>query len=91
MAEFLGYMYVSYVVRPVHGQYAHDLIGNTCARFYSCFAACSEHVYSEYFQKSSETIARQGKQATVHTRTRDRARHAVETAEQRQERLTKRR
>ena len=31
-----------------------------------CFAAYSEHVYSEYFQKSSDTIARQGKQATTH-------------------------
>ena len=75
---------------------ARDLIGNTCAafivRFYSqIFATCSEHVYSEYFQKSSETIARQGKQATAHTRTRERARRAAETAEQRQKRLTKRR
>ena len=37
-------------------------------RFY---AACSEHVYSEYFQKNSETIARQGKQATAHMRSRE--------------------
>ena len=74
-----------------YGHYARDLIGNTCARFYSCFAACSEHVYSEYFQKSSETIARQAKQATAHTRTRERARCVAETAEQKQEILTKRR
>ena len=25
-------------------------------RFYSSFAACSEHVYSEHFQKSSEPL-----------------------------------
>ena len=50
-----------------------------------------EHVYSEFFQKSSETIARQGKQATAHTRERERARRAAETAEQRQKRLAKRR
>ena len=60
-------------------------------RLYSSFAACSEHVYSEHFQKSSETIARQGKHATAHTRMRERARRAAETAKQRQERLTKQR
>ena len=38
----------------------------------SSFATCSEHVYSEYFQKISEIIARQGKQATAHTRMRER-------------------
>ena len=69
------------------GTRAHAFI----VRFYCCFAACSEHVYSEYFQKSSETIARQGKQVTAHTKTRERARCAAETAKQRQERLTKRR
>ena len=53
----------------------------------SCFAACSEHVYSEYFHKSSETIARQAKQTTAHTRTRERA--VARRAEQREEEPSK--
>ena len=59
--------------RAIYEHYAHDLSGNMCARFrfYSqIFAACSEHVYSECFHKSPETIARK-KQATAHTRTRE--------------------
>ena len=96
--EFLWYIYMyrtSYVqctrARTAYGHYAHDLIGNTFARFYNCFVACNEHICAEYFQKSSETITRQGKRATAHTRTRDRAWCVAETAKQRQEKLTKRR
>ena len=99
MAEFLWCIYHTYVQctrtrADRHRHCARDLIGNMCACFYSLISAsdfivvCSEHAHCEYFQKSSEAIA---KQATAHTRMRERARLAAETAEQRQERLMKRR
>ena len=52
------------------------------------FATCSEYRYSEYFQKSPETVARQGRQAMAQERTREGS--TCGTADQRQERLTKR-
>ena len=72
--------------RPVYGHYGRDRIGNTCACFWSDFIPVLLFVLN---QKSSATITRQGKQTTAHTRMRDRTRRAAETAEQRQEKLTK--
>ena len=34
-------------------------------------ATCSEHGFSEYFQRSTETVERQGRQATAQERTRE--------------------
>ena len=44
------------------------------------------YIYSEYFQKSFETITRQGNRL-LRTRERERGRRMAEIAEQRQERL----
>ena len=55
------------------------------------FGACSEYVYSEYFQKSSKTIARQWKQVT-RSRERDRANPTWgRNSRAKAEKLTKRR
>ena len=82
----LMYVYIMYYTSYVHcthtraTTYVCDLIGNTCTRF-------CEHVYSEYFQKSSEPS--QDKETGYCAHEIERTWRVAETAKQRQERLTK--
>ena len=73
------YMYCTHVqctrTRTMYGQYTRDLkthvdlniLYSVIQNFsvWSCFATCSEHRYSEYFQKNTKTIARKGRLTAV--------------------------
>ena len=76
------YIYASYVVRAVHAyeHYAHDLTGTHVhafiVGFYSCCAACSQHVYSGFTSRRALKPLQDKESRLLHTGEQERGRNS---------------